>query len=638
MKNLTIYSKATPLLYAYEALVVELDKVMPGISWGLTTKDEGTFGQVVQLVGFDDKANKVFALERKFELNSLENRLLEIDPKFQGKGISALVNRVGVEQLEKRGAYSIKVSANLDMGAYTWLRKGFVPTEASWKAMLEEMKWLAEAPDYMIAKLESLSIKQLQAFARTDEFRKYKVALKDMSWEGEADIRDPVVRKLLTEIPKPKEPKNATKTPPKKKDEAKVAAAKKAPVRAVTTAPAFKGTANEQLFDAMVRHQTYLLRHSSHVRNRIINLLNATEDDLARRIRDKLLNNKGLTTPVEWRRLQSLLDTIRGIRGKAWDEANKLWLDESVQLAYQEPIFFKGMINATSPVIIETVMPSARLLKNIVMSRPFQGRVMKEWASTMQAEDLRRISNAVQMGMVAGEDSATIARRVVGTGALKGADGMTQLTRRQVQAITRTAVSHISNNARSEFLQENSDILDREQFVGTLDARTTPVCRAMDGEIFPLGKGPIPPLHYQCRSLRVAAFNAERMGDRPANASTKKQLLREYAEKNNLGSIATRDDLPRGTKGDFDKFSRARVRELTGTVPASTTYQKWLERQSTQFQDDTLGPTKAKLFRNGGLKLDRFIDNNGQELSLKEIAIRDADAFRAAGLDPDKFK
>ncbi|MFA7175017.1 MAG: minor capsid protein [Kiritimatiellia bacterium] len=397
-------------------------------------------------------------------------------------------------------------------------------------------------------------------------------------------------------------------------------------------------TANEQLYDALVRHQTYLLRYSSHVRNRITNILNATEEDIARRIRDKLMNNKGLTTPVEWRRLQALTETLSAIRGEAWAEANKYWLEEGVQLAYQEPITFGRILATTSPVVIETVMPSARLLKHIAMSRPFEGRVMKDWARTMASEDIRRMSNAIQMGMVAGEDSATIARRVVGTGAFRGADGMTQITRRQVQAITRTAVNHIANNARSEFLQENQDFISEEQYVATLDARTTPVCRMFDGQIFPLGKGPMPPLHYACRSLRIAAFNGERMGQRPAKASTEKQLLREYAEKNNLEPVASRAHLPRGTKGDYDKFSRARVRELTGTVPASTTYQTWLEKQSVQFQNDTLGVTKGKLFRDGGLKLDRFVDNNGHELSLKDIAVRDSDAFRAAGLDPDRYK
>ena len=43
------------------------------------------------------------------------------------------------------------------------------------------------------------------------------------------------------------------------------------------------------------------------------------------------------------------------------------------------------------------------------------------------------------------------------------------------------------------------------------------------------------------------------------------------------------------------------------------------------------------MFRRGGLTMDRFVDRNGREFSLDELARSDADAFRAAGLDPSDF-
>jgi hypothetical protein len=55
------------------------------------------------------------------------------------------------------------------------------------------------------------------------------------------------------------------------------------------------------------------------------------------------------------------------------------------------------------------------------------------------------------------------------------------------------------------------------------------------------------------------------------------------------------------------------------------------------FQEDVLGVTKAKLFRDGKLPLDRFVDRNGNELTLKDLAKKHADAFVAAGLDPTKY-
>lgn len=396
-------------------------------------------------------------------------------------------------------------------------------------------------------------------------------------------------------------------------------------------------TSNEQLLDAMIRHQTYLLRYSGYVRNRVNTILSATEMDLAEKIRDRLQNNTGLSTPVEWQRLQRLQKQISTIRVGAWTEARDFLEREMVQLAYQEPIFFSDAIRAALPVVVETTMASARMLRSIALSRPFEGRILKDWASSMAAEDIRRIHSAIQMGMVAGETNDTIARRVVGTRALKGSDGVTEMTRRQVQTITRTAVMHVANNARSEFLNDNSDIIEAEAFVATLDARTTPQCAANDGKLYPLGKGPIPPLHYNCRSLRIAAIDGAMLGDRPAKPYTERQLLREYSEKNGLTGIASRDDLPYGTKGGFDKWRRARVRELVGPVPASTSYQTWLKGQSVEFQNDTLGVTKGKLFREGGLTMDKFVNRNGDELTLAQLATTEASAFRAAGLNPEDF-
>lgn len=397
-------------------------------------------------------------------------------------------------------------------------------------------------------------------------------------------------------------------------------------------------TANEKLQDALIRHQTFLLRYSSYVRNRIAALLNRSEDDIADKIISRLANNEGLRTTAEWSRLQALIASIATLRGKAWDQVNEFWLNDSVDLAYQEPIIMQGIFSTTAPVVIETVLPSQRLLKNIALSRPFEGKTLKEWSRTMQTEDLRRMGNAIQLGMVAGEDSGTIARRVFGTGGLKGSDGVTEMTRRQVQTITRTAVQQIANNARNEFLEENAEVITAEQFVATLDARTSAVCRAYDGKRFEPGKGPKPPLHFNCRSLRVAAYDGERLGNRPAKASTQRQLLDEYANDNKLPKLNSRDDIPRGMKTDFDSFSRSRIRELTGPIPASTTYQTWLQKQSKSFQDEVLGMTKAKLFREGGLTLDKFVDRNGTELNLSQLATKNADAFRAAGLDPVNFK
>lgn len=396
-------------------------------------------------------------------------------------------------------------------------------------------------------------------------------------------------------------------------------------------------TANEELRDALIRHQTYLLRFSGALRNKIWDILDATEEDVGDRVRSRLAASTGLNVPVELRRLESLVASISLIRDRAWSEVDDVLKEEIVNLSLAESVSINDTVKITMPVQITTAMPTTRLLKSIALERPFQGSILGEWTENMRAADLRNLSNAVQLGMVAGEDMATVARRVVGTNLLGGADGATELTRKQVAALVRTAVMHVSNASRSAYFHENSDIITEEQFVATLDSRTTPVCRANDGKLFPLGEGPVPPLHFNCRSLRIAAIDGTLLGDRPAKPFVEKELVSEYAKDNDLGDITSRSDLPHGFKGDYDTWARGRVRELIGPVPATTTYQTWLEKQSVTFQNDTLGVTKGKLFRDGELKLDKFVNRNGDELTLHELALTEKAAFRAAGLNPDEF-
>lgn len=396
-------------------------------------------------------------------------------------------------------------------------------------------------------------------------------------------------------------------------------------------------TANEDLFDALVRHQIYLLRMSGSIRNRIYRLLDATEEDMRDKIIARLANSTGLDTPASVRRMEALIQVIRKTRLEAWSQVTEAWLEELQDLATSEPVLLAGVTKTVAPVILDLALPSTSLLKSIVKTNPFEGRTLREWASSIASEDLRRIENSIRVGMVQGESSQEIARRVVGSAALRGVDGVTNITRRQADAITRTAVNHISNQARREFINANADLFDEEQYVATLDARTTPVCRSNDGKRFPVGKGPLPPLHFNCRSLRVPVIDGDALGMRPAKPVTERQLLREFSEKNGFPAPTKRANLPHGTKTQYDQFARSRIRELTGRVPAKTTYQSWLQRQSTSFQDDVLGKTRGQLFRKGGLTLDRFVNRAGDEIPLSQLAKSHAEAFRAAGLDPEDF-
>jgi len=387
-------------------------------------------------------------------------------------------------------------------------------------------------------------------------------------------------------------------------------------------------TSNEQLFDALLRHQVGLLRLSGSIRKRIFAVLDQADSAVLDRLVARLGRPDPRLSPMTLLRLARLSKIIKQIRLDAWKEVAGIWGEEMHALVKSEPAFVAGAMQTVLPVYVDFVTPPAELLRSIVTRRPFQGRVLREWASHQSRTDIQRINGQIRVGMIQGDSIQTIGRRVRG--------GM-KMSRRDAEAITRTAVNHYSNQARREFVEANKSVITTEMIVATLDGNTTAICRSLDGRRFKAGVGPIPPFHFGCRTLRTALVDPEPTGLRPMKPIHQKQMLREFAQQKRISVPRSRNKLPYGMKTQFDKFARGRTREMIGRVPARVNYQEWLGRQPVQFQNDTLGVTKARLFRDGKLPLKKFVDRRGHELTLTQLARVERQSFIDAGLDPEKF-
>ena len=358
-------------------------------------------------------------------------------------------------------------------------------------------------------------------------------------------------------------------------------------------------TANEEIRDQLLAHQIQLLRFSKGLGGRIQTLLNRAEPELRARLKARLDRIAGLgfdPGPATTRRMVKTSQLIAAINKPTFDDINDLVRRELVGLSAGELAFIAGLTSDSLPVLFEPVLPTARELRGIVFARPFENRILRDWLGTYQLNDRRRMMDEIRQGLVFSETPTQISRRIFGTRALGGTDGTRQITRRGAFSLAQTAMSAISNATRQEFYKANKRIMRREQYVATLDSRTTPICRPLDGEVFPVGEGPIPPLHINCRSIRVPVVDGRKLGRRPAVAATERQL--------------------RGLRGPQ---RRRAVDRLVGSVPAETTYQQWLGGQTVGFQNEVLGPTRGVLFRSGELDLAAFVDNSGRQHTLREL-------------------
>ena len=370
-------------------------------------------------------------------------------------------------------------------------------------------------------------------------------------------------------------------------------------------------TANEDIRDQLIRHQVELLRFSKGLAGRIRAILNRAESELRARLKARLDRIAALgwdPGPATTKRMIATAKLIAEINRPTFQEINALVRKELVGLAIGETQFIAGVLSTSLPVIFDPLLPTPQTLRGIVFARPFERRILRDWLRTYEVNDRRRMMDEIRQGLVFDETPTQISRRIFGTAALGGTDGVREITRRGSQTLAQTSMSAITNAARSALYARNRSIR-REVYVATLDARTTPICQSLDGDVFPKNEGPFPPLHPNCRSLRAPVVDGRKLGRRPASAASEREL--------------------RGLRGPA---RRRAVEKLTGSVPAETTYTQFLRRQKASFQDDILGPTRGRLFRSGELDLKGFVDNSGQRITLRNLYERDPGAFQRAGV------
>jgi len=190
------------------------------------------------------------------------------------------------------------------------------------------------------------------------------------------------------------------------------------------------------------------------------------------------------------------------------------------------------------------------------------------------------------------------------------------------------------------------------QWTSTLDGRTSAVCRARDGKLIPMAEknipagralipaGARPPAHPSCRSVLIAIFDLdsieEALPDRPFVRDPRTRRQREIDfrahAREEAGSERWRRMTPAQRNARRRSIRQEWVAENIGSVPATVDYNTWLSRQPVSFQEEVLGVAKARLFRQGDLRLDQFVDRTGNELTLAQLRETHPEAFEAAGL------
>lgn len=116
---------------------------------------------------------------------------------------------------------------------------------------------------------------------------------------------------------------------------------------------------------------------------------------------------------------------------------------------------------------------------------------IRDWSES----EIERVSGIIRTGAILGETNQEIFNKIGKT--------LDKATRRNNQAVVRTATNHVSNQSKKALYDANTDIIAGHEWVSKIDSRTSDICKSLDGtEYFYDDNEPdlYPPAHPNCRS------------------------------------------------------------------------------------------------------------------------------------------
>lgn len=364
-------------------------------------------------------------------------------------------------------------------------------------------------------------------------------------------------------------------------------------------------TANEQLLDADITHQVELEAYKNGVVSRMLALMSRVDADLVAQLTIALDRMPASQFNID--RLESLLSSVRAINANLYSQLTNNLQAELKDFAEYEANYQGDLFKTVLPpqVLYATVVPEQ--VYTAALSRPFQGKLLSEWMQSLEETQAVKVRDAVRMGYVENQTIDQIVKRIRGTKALNYRDGVLHISKNNANTIIRSAIAHMAASTKDAFYEANDDLIKAWLWDSTLDGRTTDECIARDHKQYtatsphrPIGhklawRGGPGRLHLGCRSSKTA-------------------ILKSWQE------LGLNIEVSPSTRASMD-----------GQVPDKIAYPEWLKKKPASFQDEVLGKTKGKLFREG-MPIDRFVNNQGVTYTLDELRKRDAEYFERAGL------
>ena len=354
---------------------------------------------------------------------------------------------------------------------------------------------------------------------------------------------------------------------------------------------------NDKILDEIIGHSVDLQRLEASVKFRIRKELKKLEKGLV----DELNNSNiwdARREQTRQKRLKALLKQTKETIKSAYKTISKEHLATLTGVASLAERQAVNAINKAINFELASVSMSKQMLKAIASDTLFEGAPSKEWWARRGEAFQARFADTIRQGMMRGDDTKTITRNLVGTAKNKFKDAALARNYRSAEALVRTSIQSVANEARLMTYADNDDIIKEIEWVSTLDSRTTQTCMALDGLKWknpsrePVGHSTTfvgTTAHWGCRSTQVP-------------------ITKSWEEL--------------GAKGDFNEIPESTRASMDGQVSSKLSYEGWLKGKSESFQREVLGAKKFDLWKKGELKFTDMVNQSGNALTVEQLNIK----------------
>ena len=354
---------------------------------------------------------------------------------------------------------------------------------------------------------------------------------------------------------------------------------------------------NKQLAEKAVLQALKDARYTTGQRREIMKSLGGTVDSLVAEL-SKLTSLDKARTPARRKKIiSSFLKDAEKIIETDFAAFEKAFTSEMADYAVYKSEATAKMVNSAVGVELAKKTLTDTQAVALVSETWIANRTVNEYFKGMQDSLKADLFSAMRRGYLTGESTESLIRKIRGYVDAEGIQHAALIdgaTRKSAERAVRTMVMGIANEARHKTLSEDSDVVKGFQWIATLDGRTCADCAARDGMTWDLeGNGldgnvfpyETPPIHASCRCALSP-------------------VLRSWEE---LGF-------------DLEEMDDSTRSSMDGQVPETLDFKEWFDTKGAVFQSKWLGPGRYELWKKGKITFRDLVDQNGRELTLKQLA------------------